>query len=342
MPRIDGNPLPPNYEHGIKMISRRWLLTGAASLLTVSPSNAGFLFFKSEKEMAEERAKNLGELKALRKKAKLAKATKKKSKQLTESELASLAKLEKLEPKLLAAEKAAKAKLKANEKLAAAKKLKVEEKKADVALFSKKQAPEDELVTEITPKEVARLDAQARKKKIASQPVEVAQIKKPTKKTWTIDPKFEPQTVSYSGGAPGSIVIDTQQKFLYLVDSSFSARRYGVAVGKDGLDFHGTVIVGRKAEWPRWIPTPEMIERSPEKYAKYADGMDGGPENPLGARAIYLNDPVSGKDTYLRIHGTTQPWTIGTAASNGCFRMVNEHVMELFNNVPVGTKVVVL
>ena len=82
------------------------------------------------------------------------------------------------------------------------------------------------------------------------------------------------------------------------------------------------------------------MERSPEKYAKYADGMDGGPENPLGARAIYLYD--GGKDTYLRIHGTTQPWTIGTAASNGCFRMVNEHVMELFSRVTVGTQVVVL
>jgi lipoprotein-anchoring transpeptidase ErfK/SrfK len=324
------------------MISRRLLLTGAASLLTISPSNAGFLFFKSEKELAEERAKDLGELKALRKKAKVAKATKKKAKQLTEDELARLARLEKLEPKLLAAQKSANAKLKSQEKLAAAKKLKEEEKKADIAVFSKKQSADDELVTEISPKEVARLDADARKKKLVNAQTEITQVKKPTKKTWTIDPKFEPQTVAYSGYKPGSIVIDTEQKFLYLVDSNYSARRYGVAVGKDGLDFRGTVVVGRKAEWPRWIPTPEMIERSPEKYAKYADGMDGGPENPLGARAIYLNDPVTGKDTYLRIHGTTQPWTIGTAASNGCFRMVNEHVMELFNNVPVGTKVTVL
>jgi lipoprotein-anchoring transpeptidase ErfK/SrfK len=242
----------------------------------------------------------------------------------------------------LSAEKAAKAKMKANEKLAAAKKAKAEEKKADVAIFSKKQSPEDGLVTEISPDEVARYDAGVRKTKLATtQPPELV-VKKPTKKTWTIDPKFEPQTVAYSGYAPGSIVIDTQQKFLYYVDSPYSARRYGVAVGKDGLDFHGTVVVGRKAEWPRWIPTPEMIERSPEKYAKYADGMDGGPDNPLGARAIYLNDPATGKDTYLRIHGTTQPWTIGTAASNGCFRMVNEHVMELFNKVPVGTQVTVL
>jgi lipoprotein-anchoring transpeptidase ErfK/SrfK len=113
-----------------------------------------------------------------------------------------------------------------------------------------------------------------------------------------------------------------------------------VAVGKEGLAFKGSVTVGDKQEWPRWIPTKEMIERDPEKYARHADGMDGGPENPLGARAIYLYQ--GGKDTYLRIHGTTQPWTIGSAASNGCFRMVNEHVMELFSKVTVGTQVVVM
>ena len=165
-------------------------------------------------------------------------------------------------------------------------------------------------------------------------------VKKIGKKTYTIDAKFEPQEVAYSGFPAGSIVIDSRQKFLYYVESPFSARRYGVAVGKEGLDFHGSVIVGAKQEWPRWIPTKEMIERSPEKYAQYADGMDGGPNNPLGARAIYLYD--GNKDTYLRIHGTTQPWTIGTAASNGCFRMVNEHVIDLFSRVDIGTKVTVL
>jgi lipoprotein-anchoring transpeptidase ErfK/SrfK len=335
------------------MISRRLLLTGAASLIMASQSEAAFLFFKSEKELAAERAKGLAELKALRKKAKLAKAAKKskKVKQLTDVEVARLAELEKLEPKWAAAEKAAKAKMKASEQAAAAKKKALEEKKlaaadkkvveedgSEVRLFSRKRNKEDELVTEISEQQVAKFDAQAISKKGQAQ--QVSAIRKPNKKTWTIDAKFEPQTVSFSGYKAGMIVIDPQQKFLYHVQSAFSARRYGVAVGKDGLDFHGTVTVGRMAEWPRWIPTKEMIERAPEKYAKYADGMDGGPENPLGARAIYLYD--GGKDTYLRIHGTTQPWTIGTAASNGCFRMVNEHVMELFSRVTVGTQVVVL
>ena len=337
------------------MISRRLLLTGAASLLMASQSEAAFLFFKSEKELAAERTKGLAELKALRKKAKLVKLAKKgkKAKPLTDIEVARLAELEKLEPKWAAAEKAANAKMKASEQVASAKKTAKEEaaalkKKAldgdqliasedeGFGLFKRKRNIEDQLVTEISQDQVDQFDEQALKNKNVVQ----ASLRKPNKKTWTIDAKFEPQTVAYSGYKPGTIVIDPQQKFLYHVQSAFTARRYGVAVGKDGLDYHGTVTVGRMAEWPRWIPTKEMIERAPEKYAKYADGMDGGPENPLGARAIYLY--AGGKDTYLRIHGTTQPWTIGTAASNGCFRMVNEHVMELFSRVTIGTQVVVL
>lgn len=335
------------------MISRRLLLTGAASLFMASQSEAAFLFFKSEKELANERAKGFAELKTLRKKAKLAKKSKK-AKQLSDIEVGRLAELEKLEPKWLAAEKAAKAKMKAADVAKADKKKKTEEAaalkkkaqeddqliaKADDApgLFSRRKNKEAELSTEISSAEVRKFDEQALKKKDVVQ----ASLRKPNKKTWTIDPKFEPQTVAYSGGyKPGTIVIDPSQKFLYFVESGFSARRYGVAVGKEGLDFHGKLRVGRMAEWPRWIPTKEMQERSPEKYLKYADGMDGGPENPLGARAIYLYDGA--KDSYLRIHGTTQPWTIGTAASNGCFRMVNEHVMELFSKVTVGTEVVVL
>lgn len=336
------------------MISRRLLLTGAASLLMASHSQAAFLFFKSEKELAAERTAGLTELKALRKKAKLAKAAKKgkKAKQLTDIEVARLSELEKLEPKWVAAEKAANAKMKASEQAAAAKTkakeeaaaLKKQAMESDVAandggvqFFKRKQNKEDQLVTEISPQQVAKFDSQALNKK----DVVPASIRKPNKRTWTIDAKFEPQTVTYTGGyKPGTIVIDPSQKFLYFVESAFSARRYGVAVGKEGLDYHGKLRVGRMAEWPRWIPTKEMQDRSPEKYLKYADGMDGGPENPLGARAIYLYD--GNKDSYLRIHGTTQPWTIGTAASNGCFRMVNEHVMELFSKVTVGTEVVVL
>lgn len=160
------------------------------------------------------------------------------------------------------------------------------------------------------------------------------------KKAFVIDEKFAPQKVRFSGYRTGTIVIDTKAKSLYLVESPFSARRYPIAVGKEGLLFTGTATVGDKQEWPRWIPTKEMIKREPHKYAKYADGMDGGPNNPLGARAIYL---YQGKrDTYIRIHGTNQPQTIGSASSNGCFRMFNEHVMELYGKVKMGAEVVVL
>ncbi|GGA85658.1 hypothetical protein GCM10011491_11580 [Brucella endophytica] len=156
---------------------------------------------------------------------------------------------------------------------------------------------------------------------------------------YNIDPKFMPQEVAFSGYKPGTIVIDPRQKFLYLVETSTTARRYGIAVGKEGLQWKGTAVIGTKREWPRWIPTKEMIQRSPAQYARYKDGMDGGPGNPLGARALYLSQ--GNKDTYIRIHGTTQPWTIGSSASNGCFRMVNEHVMDLYNRVDVGTEVIV-
>ncbi|MCB1419998.1 MAG: L,D-transpeptidase, partial [Notoacmeibacter sp.] len=136
------------------------------------------------------------------------------------------------------------------------------------------------------------------------------------------------------------IVINTKTRDLYYVESMFSARKYKVAVGKEGLLFTGKATVGDMQEWPRWIPTKDMIAREPKKYGKYKDGMDGGPENPLGARAIYL---YQGKnDTHIRIHGTTAPNTIGTASSNGCFRMINEHVIELYQKVKMGTPVVVL
>ncbi len=158
-------------------------------------------------------------------------------------------------------------------------------------------------------------------------------------KQFTLDPKYEPQVVKLSGYKPGTIVIDSRKKFLYLVETPQSARRYGVAVGREGLGWTGKAKIGNKTEWPRWIPTADMIARDPKQYAQYADGMDGGPENPLGARAMYLTQ--GGKDTYIRIHGTTQPWSIGKAASNGCFRMVNEHVIDLYARVKLGTEVVV-
>ena len=138
---------------------------------------------------------------------------------------------------------------------------------------------------------------------------------------------------------PGTIVVDPRRRFLYLVMENGKALRYGVGVGKAGLEFTGTANVGRKAEWPRWTPTSDMIRREPDRYAKWAEGMDGGSSNPLGPRALYLFK--DGKDTLYRIHGTTEPWSIGQAVSSGCIRMLNQDVIDLYRRVPAGSKVVV-
>jgi lipoprotein-anchoring transpeptidase ErfK/SrfK len=160
------------------------------------------------------------------------------------------------------------------------------------------------------------------------------------RKKFKVKSDFEPQSVAFSGYSSGTIVIDTSARYLYLVESPFSARRYAIAVGREGLEFKGRAKVGDKQEWPRWIPTIDMQKREPKKYGQYKDGMPGGPDNPLGARAIYLYQGK--KDTHIRIHGTNQPQTIGTNSSNGCFRMVNEHVMDLYGRVRLGTEVVVM
>lgn len=156
-------------------------------------------------------------------------------------------------------------------------------------------------------------------------------------------PKEElmPRVVDFSSSYKrGTIVVNTAERRLYLIESGGKARRYAIAVGREGLEFKGSGKVGDKQEWPRWIPTEDMQKREPKKYGQFKDGMDGGPENPLGARAIYL---YQGKrDTHIRIHGTTQPWTIGTNSSNGCFRMINEHVMDLYGRVSMGAEIVVL
>lgn len=138
----------------------------------------------------------------------------------------------------------------------------------------------------------------------------------------------------------GSIVVVSKDFFLYHVIAPGRAIRYGVAVGTAELVWKGRAVVGRKVEWPSWRPTNEMIQRNPAAYARYADGMPGGPNNPLGARALYLyND--RGQDTAIRIHGTTEPNSIGRAVSNGCLRMRNEAVMSLYDKVPLGTPVYV-
>jgi lipoprotein-anchoring transpeptidase ErfK/SrfK len=142
---------------------------------------------------------------------------------------------------------------------------------------------------------------------------------------------------------PGEIVILPRSFFLYYVTAPKEAIRYGIAVAKPGLGYTGTATIKRKVEWPTWRPTDEMIERDPANYGKFKgneDRMEGGPRNPLGARAMYLYE--GNKDTYIRIHGTISPRSIGHMASSGCFRMINDHVIDLYDRVPLGTKVTVL
>ena len=150
------------------------------------------------------------------------------------------------------------------------------------------------------------------------------------------------QVVDYQTDQPtGTIVVDPHKRFLYLVMENGKAMRYGVGVGKAGMEFTGTGTIARKAPWPHWTPTPDMIEREPEKYGgKLRHGMNGGIDNPLGARALYLYR--NGKDTLFRIHGTNQAWSIGHAESSGCIRMLNQDVIDLNRRVPTGTRVVVV
>ncbi|MGN7771893.1 L,D-transpeptidase [Hyphomicrobiales bacterium] len=151
-----------------------------------------------------------------------------------------------------------------------------------------------------------------------------------------MDAKFLPQSVAYDGPEqPGTIVIDTAQRFLYLVEAGGTAQRYGVGVGKEGFGWSGTNTISRKAEWPSWYPPAEMIKREKRKGRILPAHMEGGVENPLGARALYLGS------TLYRIHGTNAPWTIGQSVSSGCIRMRNEDVTDLYERVNVGTKVIV-
>lgn len=145
------------------------------------------------------------------------------------------------------------------------------------------------------------------------------------------------QTVSYGGkyGA-NTIIVNTSERRLYYVLGNGRAIKYGVGVGRDGFTWSGTHSVSRKAEWPGWTPPPQMIRREAAKGRKLPGYMKGGPNNPLGARAMYIGS------TIYRIHGTNQPWTIGQAMSSGCIRMANEDVINLYNQVKIGTKVVVV
>lgn len=159
--------------------------------------------------------------------------------------------------------------------------------------------------------------------------------------TTELDPKNLRQVVDYpTTQQPGTIIVDPHKRFLYLMMENGKALRYGVGVGKEGLEFSGAATVQAKKAWPRWTPTPDMIRREPARYRPWAKGMEGGAKNPLGARALYLFK--NGKDTLYRIHGTTEPGSIGKAVSSGCIRMLNQDVIDLYNRVPKGAKVVVL
>jgi lipoprotein-anchoring transpeptidase ErfK/SrfK len=152
-----------------------------------------------------------------------------------------------------------------------------------------------------------------------------------------INPIYLPHEVKYDGPQkPGTIIIDTHENFLYLVQKDGKARRYGVGTGKPGFEWAGTHKVSAKREWPDWRPPSEMIAREKAKGRYLPTYLAGGIENPLGARALYLGS------TLYRIHGTNQPWTIGGAVSSGCIRMRNEDVIDLYERVPVGTTVVVM
>ncbi len=175
--------------------------------------------------------------------------------------------------------------------------------------------------------------------------VDAAQAKKIQNfgaRKWTFDAaKYAPRVVHYiTDEKPGTIIIDTRTKYLYLVLGHDKARRYGIGVGRYGFQWSGVARIGAKQKWPDWHPPKEMIERELKKYGrKLPEVMKGGPDNPLGARAMYLFQ--NGRDTLYRIHGTNQPWTIGRAVSSGCIRLRNEDVVDLYKRVKIGAKVVV-
>lgn len=158
----------------------------------------------------------------------------------------------------------------------------------------------------------------------------------------TLDPKFVRQQVatpSHLRQYAGMIVVDPTNKFLYLVREDGTSMRYGIGVGRAGFSWSGEAVIKAKREWPKWFPPKEMQERDPET-AKYADGMDGGPRNPLGARALYLYQ--GNVDTLYRLHGTSDPRSIGRSVSSGCVRLMNQDIIDLYNRVPLDTKVIVL
>ena len=152
-----------------------------------------------------------------------------------------------------------------------------------------------------------------------------------------IDLKWRRQLVEYKSVEPqGTVVVDTEHHFLYVIFENQTALRYGVGVGRDGFRWFGRARIDRKALWPRWVPPPEMRVRQPD----LPDYMDAGPDNPLGPRAMYLYR--SGEDLGYRLHGTLEPWSIGSNVSSGCIRMFSEDIIDLYQRCPIGTRVLVL
>ncbi|MBL8790621.1 MAG: L,D-transpeptidase [Rhizobiales bacterium] len=170
----------------------------------------------------------------------------------------------------------------------------------------------------------------------ASEPFHI-----PTYEEHKVEYKFRKRVVEFKGDhPPGTIVVDMRKRFLYLVQEDGKAIRYGIGVGSSATRWSGTATIARMAKWPKWTPTEEMMSKH-EHYDQWKDGMPGGLDNPMGARALYLINE-GGKDNQYRIHGTPAPYTIGKATTSGCFRMLNTAVIDLYGRVKVGTKVVVL
>ncbi|KAA6405028.1 L,D-transpeptidase [Candidatus Tokpelaia sp.] len=157
-----------------------------------------------------------------------------------------------------------------------------------------------------------------------------------------IDPRFLRREVAFSKPyAPGTIIISTSEHYAYFVLPGGRAIRYGIGVALNrSANFRGQAVVGRKASWPHWTPTVNMMRAQPARYGHMGGGLAPGPTNPLGARALYLYR--NGRDTYFRLHGTIEPWSIGTNVSSGCIRFLNQDIIDLYNRVPVGARVIVL
>ena len=176
----------------------------------------------------------------------------------------------------------------------------------------------------------------------AYAPIQTEPFPVPAANLRKIDPKYYRQEVPTPievSAEPGTIVVDPSNRFLYLVEAGGKSMRYGIGVGRQGFSWTGDATIKVKQEWPKWFPPPEMVERDP-KAAPYAKGMDGGLDNPLGARALYLYQ--GNKDTLYRLHGTNEPASIGHAVSSGCIRLLNQDIIDLYNRVPLETKVIVL